>query len=1043
MNEPGSQRLCQRCGQPLAETNELPICDPCALEDALQLADPAVPLPAPPEPRAEPAVPPLGRLGQYELVQLLGRGGMGAVYKARQPGLDRWVAVKVLAAGAFADQTARERLKREAQALAQLQHPGIVEIHEVGEADGLPYFVMTFVDGPNLAELVRDHPLEPRRAARLVARVAEAVQSAHERGILHRDLKPSNVLLGADDRPRITDFGLAVAEWMAQGLTRTGEMLGSPAYLAPEQVSAHRGEVRPASDIYALGAVLYHLLTGRPPFMAATATDTLEQVLRREVLAPRRLNPLVPLELESICLRCLAKQPERRYPTARALAATLDQFVDHPRPFAPVRWLRYHWRQARHDHPARATASLVLLGAILLALPVATVLFWRNLQLNEALVSTQEAALSERALRDQAHRELGSLTYAHQMVAAQRAWEMGDLAAARRWLGRTDPVHRGWEQAYLEALLNRRQLRLKGHLNPISSLAFHPSGDRLVSVGWDLTLRVWSLPEGREEHQLAAHAERPLAVAFSADGQALATGGHDRRVKIWRGNPPELEREFVLHEGRITTVALDPTGARVAAGDTLGFLHVWELATGTLLFKRQGDLKGLSSVAFSPNGQLLASGGEDRSVRLWSVPEGQRLRMLNGHLASIRSLDFSPDGTVLASGADDRMVCLWQVNDGVLSLRLGGHEGPVNTVAYARDGARLASAGVDRTIRLWDPTTGALERVLHGHAGRINSVAFSPDGQVLASGGYDTDVLLWRTDQPPLLRALDGHSLAVNRLAFSPDDRQLLSGSRDGTARLWDLETGQAQQLLATHGARVLAVAFCPDGRWVVTGGTDGRCSVWDLVAGHSPHAFAPELGAVRALTISPDGERAASSHDTGGIQIWKISTAEPMLEIPTSTPRINRLAFGADGTRLYTVGMASTHIEVYDTATSKKSAALRLPEARQTALALCPRGRRIAGGTHIGRVFVMDADSGAILWTVHGHSGAVSQLAWSADGRRLATCGRDGSLRIWDSEFGHEQLAIRHLFDDGLAVAWSHAGRYLAASGRSGRIWLIDLAQR
>jgi eukaryotic-like serine/threonine-protein kinase len=1040
MTIPKATRTCLRCGQSLPDGSELPVCSSCALEDALRLADPSVPLAPPPDSKSAKPATALGQLGKYELVELLGRGGMGTVYKAHIPGSDEWVAIKVLAAGVFAEKSARERLKREAQALARLRHRGIVEIHEVGEVDGLPFLVMALVDGPNLAELVREHPLEPRRAARIVTRVAEAVQSAHEAGILHRDLKPSNVLLGPDDRPRLTDFGLAVADWMSRDLTRSGDTLGSPAYLSPEQISAHRGEVRVASDVYAIGAVLYHLLTGRPPFAAATPADTLEQVLRREVLAPRRLNPAVPIELEAICLRCLDKHPERRYPTAGALAEELRRFVDQPRAFAPGQWFWHHWRQARRDHPARATASLFLLIAAILGLALATGLFWRNHQLRQELARAQETQSRADIMLEGQEEQRLKLAYAHQIVAAQRAWDSGDVRAARRHLDTTDASRRGWEHRYLETLFDRHELRLKGHGNPVTEIAFHPGGEVLASVGMDLTLRLWSVSDAQEIQQTMAHEERPTGLVFSSDGRSILTGGQDRSVKIWSVDPLALEREFTLDLGRVTTVSLDRAGSRVAAGDNLGRLHLWDRATGARLLTEQGDLQGLFSVVFSPDGQLLATGGRDRSLRLWSVPEGRRLHLINGHRDVVRSLRFSPDGGLLASASDDRTICLWRVSDGVLLFTLTGHQGAVLALDFSNDGSVLASTGADGAIRLWDPRTGVLDQVLHGTSGRLNSVAISPDGQWLASGGNDPEVRLWRIDKPALTHALDGHTDAVSRLAFSRDGRWLLSGSHDGTARLWDLDTGQSQQVIADHGARVLAAALSPNNRWAVTSGSDGRCAVWDIAQARQSQVLALEQGPVRGLTFTPDSKCVASSHDSGGVRIWDVATLHPILDIRTETRQINRLAFDPTGTSLYTAGLGAAEVEVWNASTGELRNTFRLPHGQQTALLLAPEGDRIGGGNNLGMVYVMDAESGGSVWSVHGHSKAVSQVAWSPDGERLASCSRDGSLRIWDGRYGYELLLIRDLFSEGFALAWSYDGQQLAAAGRSGRIWVIGL---
>lgn len=1030
---------CLRCGRSLPEASELRVCALCALEDALQIGDSIAAPPTEPD-RPSQAVPAsLGKLGEYELFELLGRGGMGAVYKARRVGAEGWAAVKVLAAGAFADRTARERFKREAQALARLRHPGIVEVHDVGEVDGMPFLAMSFVDGPNLAQLVREHPLEPTRAARIVAGVADAVQSAHDQGVLHRDLKPSNVLLGRNDHPQITDFGLAAADWMPRDLTSTGETLGSPGYFPPEQISARRGEVQVASDIYAIGAVLYHLLTGRPPFSAATPADTLDQVLRRQVLAPSLVNPAVPMELEAICLRCLEKKPARRYPRAALLAEDLRRFVDQPQSFAPRRWLGHAWRQARRNHPARAVAFLLLVALAMVGLSSAVGLLWWNQSLRDDLARSQTAAAQEQEFRRELEMRRSRLSYAHQLATAQRAWLAGDLASARRSLGRTDVRQRGWEYRYLQGQVEQYQLRLKGHTSPVSAVAFHPSGKLVASLGTDLTLRLWSVPEGREVGRVLVHGERPTSLAFSSDGRALVTGGQDGTVKCWTINPLTLERQFVLDRGQVAAVDLDPANRLVVAGDTLGRFHLWDRATGVCLTTRQADSAELFSVAFSPGGTTLSTGGRDGTIRVWSVPAGEPLQALAGHREAVRALKYSPDGVWLAAGSNDRTISLWRVSDGVQLFTLAGHQDLVLALDFSREGLALASTGADGTIRFWNPLTGTPGQVFHGHSGRVNSLALSPNGDWFASGGLDQDLLLWRSKGPSLVRPLDGHTDAVTKLEFSPDNQSLLSGSRDGTARIWSLETGQVRRVLKTHGSRVFVASFSPRGDTVVTAGADGRCAVWDSASGQQLRVFDPNRGAVRSLAFASDGQRAASAYDGGGIHIWDVATATPVCELPSQVARINRVQFTAKSSLLYAAGAAGNEVEVWDSLRGNRVRVLRLPQGGQTHMRVGPGGQHLAYGTATGRVTVIDTDSGDLVWSCDGHSGPVSHVAWSPDGERLATCGRDGSLRVWDGRFGFELLQVRGLFSDGFSLAWSRDGHRLAAAGRSGRIWVID----
>lgn len=267
-------------------------------------------------------------LGDYELLREIGRGGMGIVYEARQISLGRTVALKMLSATQLHSLSGRRRFQVEVRASARLCHPGIVPVYEAGDLDGQPYFTMEYVAGPSLAEHLSQGPLPLRQAVDLVRQVAEAIAHAHHHGILHRDLKPSNILLDGQQRPRVTDFGLAKCLEDGTSLTVSGEILGTPSYMAPEQAAGQASRIEPRSDVYALGAILYELLTGRPPFLGATFAETLEQVRHQEPVPPEKLNYRIPFELSTICLTCLHKDPEHRYASARALAADLQAFLE-------------------------------------------------------------------------------------------------------------------------------------------------------------------------------------------------------------------------------------------------------------------------------------------------------------------------------------------------------------------------------------------------------------------------------------------------------------------------------------------------------------------------------------------------------------------------------------------------------------------------------------------------------------------------------------------------------------------------------------------
>jgi WD40 repeat protein len=732
---------------------------------------------------------------------------MGIVYRARQISLNRPVALKRILAGQLASETDVRRFCLEAEAAANLDHPGIVPIYEVGQHKGQHYFSMGFVEGQSLAQKVAAGPLPPREAAALMREVAEAVQFAHEHGVIHRDLKPANVLLDAQGRPRVTDFGLAKKLQADSGLTSTGQVMGTPSYMPPEQASGTGDGIGTAADVYSLGASLYCLMTGRPPFQASSIMDTLIQVLEREPVSPRQLNGEVSRDLETICLKCLEKDPKRRYASAQALAEDLGRHLSgepiSARPISAaertVKWVR------RRPAIAGLTAAVFVVAMV----GGAGVLWqWRSAVDNARIARDNErtAKRNEEAAkaaqkdaqyqRDQLAIALKTSRrdgYFTDLTLAKREWEIANIEQVEQLLGKYGPRSRdgaelrGFEWSYLRRLCHLELRRFRGHDGPVFGVAFAPGGARLATAGGDGTVRLWDTETGQESLVLKGH-RFASGVAF-----APAFG-----------------------------VAFAPDGERLASGDGDGTVWLWDAKTGREVLGLKGHQGLVQTVAFAPSGEILASAGQDGAVRVWDAVSGREVRALQGHKGLVQGVAFAPDGARLASGGSDSTVRIWDTRTGDEVFVLRGHRRMVLGVAFAPDGARLATTGGDGTVRIWDTATGREARVLEGHQTGAWGVAFSGDGRLIASSGEDGTVRIWDARTGRETRVLTGHQRMVPGVAFAPDGTQLASAGTDGTVRLWGIGTGREALVLEGHQGIVCDLEFAPVGTRLASAGTDG-----------------------------------------------------------------------------------------------------------------------------------------------------------------------------------------------------------------------------
>lgn len=1001
----------------------------------------------------------------YQLYDILGKGGMGIVFRGRHLKLDRPIALKMMLPGTYAGPIERKRFEREAQIIASLSHPHIVQVFDVGDVEGSPFYTMELIDGGSLARVLNGDSRPIRESVALMIQLANAIDLVHRSGVIHRDLKPANILVTAEGVAKISDFGLAYQP-AGTGITLNTAWLGTPSYMAPEQALGQTSSIGPAADIYSLGAVLYELLTGWPPFRAESAIELQRQTLHDEPLPPSRLNPAVPRDLEAICLKCLEKEPQQRYRSAGELSDDLKRFLND----VPVLARRTtignrieRWIQ-RNRAISFAMAGITTLTLLLLVGSIWSANHFRELadangelareksKLARQFESERDKAInaeqSESKLREKA--DSLNATYqknlyiAEMTLAAQASAVPGGLSRVHELLGQwaqMSPDLRRWEWYYLNGLCHQDLETYHWHFKAALDVAWSPDGTQLASSGADGTICIMDRTGKRPLRRLIGHRREVMSIAWNRAGTRLASASWDGLVKAWDTTSGECLLNCMANAGELYCVTWSPDGHFLAVSGKDGVIRIWDVASGQMCGELRGHTDTVAGLAWSPNGSTLASASHDFTVRMWSMIDLSEQFVLRGHVNWVNEVEWSPDGTRCGTVSNDQTLRIWNSASGAEQLRITGHTQGVRSLSWSPNGERIATASEDLSLRVWSTVDGAEILESSGHLGELTGVAWSPDGTRIASSDSAGAVKLWSSKPvEDLVVPLPPYG-KLEVVAWNPvKPKRLAACWSEGVVQVWDQQQQAVTVEFRAEGTYLQSAAWHPDGKRLATGSSDGLVRIWDIDSPSTPVLQLEQRREVRFIGWDPQGKWLATAGVDRQTTIWDAVTGQRQRELTGHSESVTALCWHPQGQVLAT-GAKDGVVKLWNVATGEQLLSYEQQRSSVASLAWRPDGTWLASSSVSSIIHLWDTQTGELMRTLRGHTAAPSQLAWNAEGDRLASAGRDSHLKIWDVDCGREVQSLSYSRNRLSSVSWSPDGRSIATGDENQTVRIADAA--